>query len=268
MMMMNSHHQNNNSNHHQFQIGISMYLGAAQELLTEFCSLGVKESDDQVMMMKHKRKQKGKQQEDWDRSNNNNDQHDQSATTSLKKHVPPLHSLEFMELQKRKAKLLAMLEELKRKYGHYREKMRLAVAGFEATVGLGAAEMYTALASRAMSRHFRCLKDGLVGQIQATSQALGERDEDNRWVSNAARGETPRLRLLDQALRQQKSYRQISLMEAHPWRPQRGLPERAVTTLRAWLFEHFLHPYPSDVDKHILARQSGLSRSQLGYGNQ
>ncbi|WZZ65944.1 hypothetical protein YC2023_077314 [Brassica napus] len=120
--------------------------------------------------------------------------------------------------------------------------MRLAVAGFEATVGLGAAEMYTALASRAMSRHFRCLKDGLVGQIQATNQALGERDEDNRWVSNAARGETPRLRLLDQALRQQKSYRQMSLMEAHPWRPQRGLPERAVTTLRAWLFEHFLHP--------------------------
>uniref|UniRef100_A0A0D3C7W2 Homeobox domain-containing protein n=2 Tax=Brassica oleracea var. oleracea TaxID=109376 RepID=A0A0D3C7W2_BRAOL len=114
-----------------------------------------------------------------------------------------------------------------------------------------------------MSRHFRCLKDGLVGQIQAMSQALGERDEDNRGVSIAARGETPRLRLLDQALRQQKSYRQMSLVEAHPWRPQRGLPERAVTALRAWLFEHFLHPYPSDVDKHILARQSGLSRSQV-----
>lgn len=262
MMLMNSHHQNNSSNHHQFQIGSSKYLSAAQELLSEFCSLGVKESDDEVMM-KHKRKQKGKQQEDWDASNNNNDQHDQSATTSSKKHVPPLHSLEFMELQKRKAKLLAMLEELKRRYGHYREQMRLATAAFEAAVGVGAAEMYTALASRAMSRHFRCLKDGLVGQIQAMSQALGERDEDNRGVSIAARGETPRLRLLDQALRQQKSYRQMSLVEAHPWRPQRGLPERAVTALRAWLFEHFLHPYPSDVDKHILARQSGLSRSQV-----
>ncbi|CDY44476.1 BnaCnng11290D [Brassica napus] len=237
MVLMNSHHQNNSSNHHQFQIGSSKYLSAAQELLSEFCSLGVKES---------------KQQEDWDASNNNNDQHDQSATTSAKKH-----------LQKRKAKLLAMLEELKRRYGHYREQMRLATAAFEAAVGVGAAEMYTALASRAMSRHFRCLKDGLVGQIQAMSQALGERDEDNRGVSIAARGETPRLRLLDQALRQQKSYRQMSLVEAHPWRPQRGLPERAVTALRAWLFEHFLHPYPSDVDKHILARQSGLSRSQV-----
>uniref|UniRef100_A0A1J3GBN2 Homeobox protein BEL1-like protein n=1 Tax=Noccaea caerulescens TaxID=107243 RepID=A0A1J3GBN2_NOCCA len=270
MMMMNSHHQNNNNhlqnqNHHQFQIGSSKYLSPAKELLREFCSLGVKESDDEVMMMKNTRKQKGKQQEEWDTSNNsNNDQHhDQSATTSSKKHFPPLHSLEFMELQKRKAKLLSMLEELRRRYGHYREQMRVAATAFEAAVGLGAAEMYTALASRAMSRHFRCLKDGLVGQIQATSQALGEREEDNRAVSIAARGETPRLRLLDQALRQQKSYRQMSLVEAHPWRPQRGLPERAVTTLRAWLFEHFLHPYPSDVDKHILARQTGLSRSQV-----
>ncbi|XP_010447491.1 PREDICTED: homeobox protein BEL1 homolog [Camelina sativa] len=267
MMMMNSHHQNNNHQHHnhqhQFQIGSSKYLSPAQELLSEFCSLGVKESDEEVMMMKHKKKQKGKQQEEWDTSHNNNDQHDQSATTSSKKHVPPLHSLEFMELQKRKAKLLSLLEELKRRYGHYREQMRVAAASFEAAVGVGAAEVYTALASRAMSRHFRCLKDGLVGQVQATSQALGEREEDNRAVSIAARGETPRLRLLDQALRQQKSYRQMTLVDAHPWRPQRGLPERAVTTLRAWLFEHFLHPYPSDVDKHILARQTGLSRSQV-----
>jgi hypothetical protein len=28
----------------------------------------------------------------------------------------------------------------------------------------------------------------------------------------------------------------------HAWRPQRGLPESAVSVLRAWLFEHFLHP--------------------------
>ena len=26
------------------------------------------------------------------------------------------------------------------------------------------------------------------------------------------------------------------------WRPQRGLPARSVTVLRAWLFDHFLHP--------------------------
>ncbi|MBA0794842.1 hypothetical protein Gohar_019127, partial [Gossypium harknessii] len=47
------------------------------------------------------------------------------------------------------------------------------------------------------------------------------------------------------------------------WRPQRGLPERAVAILRAWLFEHFLHPYPTDTDKHMLATQTGLSRNQV-----
>ncbi|KAG5043962.1 hypothetical protein JHK87_007877 [Glycine soja] len=47
------------------------------------------------------------------------------------------------------------------------------------------------------------------------------------------------------------------------WRPQRGLPERSVSVLRAWLFEHFLHPYPKDSDKHMLAKQTGLTRSQV-----
>ncbi|KAJ6804422.1 homeobox protein BEL1-like protein [Iris pallida] len=69
--------------------------------------------------------------------------------------------------------------------------------------------------------------------------------------------------MLDQRIRQQKVFQQGGAMESSPWRPQRGLPERSVTVLRAWLFEHFLHPYPSDVDKHILSRQTGLSRSQV-----
>ncbi|MCL7025363.1 hypothetical protein MKW94_013306 [Papaver nudicaule] len=40
--------------------------------------------------------------------------------------------------------------------------------------------------------------------------------------------------------------------EHHVCRPQRGLPQRAVVVLRTWLFEHFLHPYPTDMDKQTL----------------
>nr|AFK36785.1 unknown [Lotus japonicus] len=47
------------------------------------------------------------------------------------------------------------------------------------------------------------------------------------------------------------------------WRPQRGLPENSVSILRAWLFEHFLNPYPKDSEKIMLARQTGLSRNQV-----
>ncbi|BBN20333.1 protein MpBELL1 [Marchantia polymorpha subsp. ruderalis] len=47
------------------------------------------------------------------------------------------------------------------------------------------------------------------------------------------------------------------------WRPQRGLPDRAVSVLKAWLFTNFLHPYPKDVDKESLASATGLTRSQV-----
>ncbi|KAJ4851028.1 hypothetical protein Tsubulata_048699 [Turnera subulata] len=137
--------------------------------------------------------------------------------------------------------------------------MKAVVSSFEAVAGAGAASVYSALASKAMSRHFRCLRDGIVAQIHATRKAMGEKDP---VAPGTTKGETPRLKVLDQALRQQRAFQQMSMMESHPWRPQRGLPERSVSVLRAWLFEHFLHPYPSDVDKHILARQTGLSRSQ------
>ncbi|KAL5747536.1 hypothetical protein ACOSP7_024539 [Xanthoceras sorbifolium] len=225
----------------QFQLRNSKYLGPAQDLLNEFCSLGTKQNDAQ----KHKT-QKSKQ---WD---------DENASSSSRKQS--LHSLEFMELQKRKTKLLSMLEEVDRRYRHYCDQMKAVVSSFEAVAGNGAAKVYSALASKAMSRHFRCLRDGIVSQIQATKKAMGEKDP---VAPGTTRGETPRLRILDQTLRQQRAFQQMSMMESHPWRPQRGLPERSVSVLRAWLFEHFLHPYPSDVDKHILARQTGLSRSQV-----
>ncbi|KAE8055352.1 hypothetical protein FH972_012196 [Carpinus fangiana] len=227
----------------QFQLRNSKFLAPAQELLNEFCSLGTKQTDPP--------KQKSHKAKQWEEDNNG------SASSSRKQ---ALYSLEYMELQKRKTKLLSMLEEVDRRYRHYCNQMKAVVASFEAVAGHGAATVYSALASKAMSRHFRCLRDGIVGQIQATGRAMGEKDP---VAPGASKGETPRLRILDQTLRQQRAFQQMSMMESHPWRPQRGLPERSVSVLRAWLFEHFLHPYPSDVDKHILARQTGLSRSQV-----
>ncbi|KAK7406120.1 hypothetical protein VNO78_07737 [Psophocarpus tetragonolobus] len=224
-----------------FLVKNSKYLVPAQDLLNEFCSLGAKRSE----MEKQKSLKK-----QWEEENND--------VGSSKKHS--LTSLEFVELQKRKTKLLAMLEEVDRRYKHYRSQMKSVASSFEAVAGNGAATVYSALALKAMSRHFRCLKDGIMGQIQATRKAMGEKDP---IAPGTTRGETPRLKIIDQALRQQRAFQQMSMMETHPWRPQRGLPERAVSVLRAWLFEHFLHPYPSDVDKHILARQTGLSRGQV-----
>lgn len=248
----------------------SKYIRPAQELLNEFCNLGTKHNDDDSI---RKKQQSKKNKEKWEfedgeddgnhnrNTNNNNNNNNNNASSSSSS---SLYGVSLLELQKRKTKLLGMLEELDRRYKHYCEQMKEVVSSFEAAAGPGAAEIYTVLASRAMSRHFRCLRDTIVAQIKATKKAMGEKDStNNTTVLGTTRGETPRLRLLDQNLRQQRAYHQMTMMESHPWRPQRGLPERSVSILRAWLFEHFLHPYPSDVDKHILARQTGLTRSQV-----
>ncbi|KAG0498042.1 hypothetical protein HPP92_002733 [Vanilla planifolia] len=207
-----------------FQVKACKYLLPARELLDEFCSLGGGGSV----------KRNGKQQSD--------------PSSSCVHHS--LCSMEPLELHRRKDKLLAMLQEVDKRYGRYSEQMTAVVAAFEAVAGEGAARTYSVLASKAMSRHFRCLRDGIVTQLRA--------------MGDGAPGLTPRLRLLDQSLRQHEAFQHAGMLDvAHPWRPQRGLPGRSVSILRAWLFEHFLHPYPSDVDKLILARQTGLSRGQV-----
>ncbi|KAJ0472336.1 putative transcription factor Homeodomain-TALE-BEL family [Helianthus annuus] len=181
------------------------------------------------------------------------------ASSSSSKDLPPLSSAERIEHQRRKVKLSSMLDEVDRRYNHYCEQMQMVVNSFDLVMGYGAAGPYTALAQKAMSRHFRCLKDVISSQLNHSCELLGEKDPS---TSGVTKGETPRLKLLEQSLRQQRAFHQMG-MEQEAWRPQRGLPERSVNILRAWLFEHFLHPYPSDADKHLLARQTGLSRNQV-----
>lgn len=134
---------------------------------------------------------------------------------------------------------MGSIDQVDRRYRNYCNQMKAVVSSFESVAGHGAAKVYSALALKAMSRHFRCLRDGVISQIKGTKKVMGEKDP---VASGTSRGETPKLRIIDQALRQQKAFQQMSMMESHPWRPQRGLPERSVSILRAWLFEHFLHP--------------------------
>lgn len=135
---------------------------------------------------------------------------------------------------------MAILMQVDRRYNHYCEQMQMVVNAFDLVMGFGAAVPYTALAQKAMSRHFRCLKDAVTAQLKHSCELLGEKDGAGN--SGITKGETPRLKILEQSLRQQRAFHQMGMMEQEAWRPQRGLPERSVNILRAWLFEHFLHP--------------------------
>jgi hypothetical protein len=168
-----------------------------------------------------------------------------------------LSTAERQELQMKKAKLITMLDEVEQRYRQYHHQMEVVVSSFEQAAGLGSARTYTALALQTISKQFRCLKDAITGQIKATNKSLGEEDCFGGKIEGS------RLKYVDHQLRQQRALQQLGMIQHNAWRPQRGLPERSVSVLRAWLFEHFLHPYPKDSDKHMLAKQTGLTRSQV-----
>ncbi|KAK4774045.1 hypothetical protein SAY87_029064 [Trapa incisa] len=227
----------------------SKYTKAAQELLEEFCS---------VSRVNRRVGIESKICNYNDNQGGNSEGRAGLSSTSSKD--PSLLSPgDRAEQQRRKAKLLTMLDEVEKRYTHYCEQMQMVMNSFDMVMGLGTAAPYTTLAQKAMSRHFRCLKDAVAAELRSTCQRLGEKD-----VSSITKGETPRLKLLDQRLRQKRAIHQVEgVMEQEAWRPQRGLPERSVNILRSWLFEHFLNPYPSDADKLLLSRQTGLSRNQV-----
>ncbi|KAG0456911.1 hypothetical protein HPP92_022068 [Vanilla planifolia] len=170
------------------------------------------------------------------------------------------------DFEHKKAKLLYMQEEVCRRYKHYHQQMQLVVSSFESVAGLSSATPYASLTLKAVSKQFRCLKNAISDQLRHVCKVLGDELVGSSTSSyKNVNSSVPKLKYVEPSFRRQKPLDgAIGYSDSHPiWRPQRGLPERAVSVLRAWLFDHFLHPYPTDTDKHMLATQTGLSRNQV-----
>ncbi|XAR64151.1 hypothetical protein NMG60_11024391 [Bertholletia excelsa] len=228
----------------------SNYLKAAQVLLDEVVSV-------QNALTQSGTDRKG----DSDKSGVHGLKEIESKTESTTDCSSDISPSERQDLRDRVAKLSSLLDEVDRRYRQYHNEMKMMISSFEMVAGHGAGKPYTTLALQTISRQFRRLHDVITDQIRATQQRLGDQDEAG-MLSSGQGQPLPRLRYVDQQLRQQRALQQFGVMR-HSWRPQRGLPESSVTILRAWLFEHFLHPYPKDLEKLMLARQTGLTRSQV-----
>ncbi|PSS34588.1 BEL1-like homeodomain protein 9 [Actinidia chinensis var. chinensis] len=156
------------------------------------------------------------------------------------------------EQLRKKSRLISMLDEVYRRYKYYYQQMQAVIASFESVAGLSNAAPFANLAIKAMSKHFRSLKNAITDQLQFLSKA-----------QNYQKDGSPRFGNSDNVYSQRPIHNNSGFLDQPVWRPQRGLPERAVTVLRSWLFDHFLHPYPTDTDKIMLAKQTGLSRNQV-----
>ncbi|XP_051180019.1 BEL1-like homeodomain protein 1 [Lolium perenne] len=239
----------------------SKYLRAAQELLDEVVSVSKGVDDVEAARAASAAKSAASVRKKEDSEGMSGGGGEDGAGGSKSSGAPEMSTAERQELQMKKGKLVNMLDEVEQRYRQYHQQMASVSSSFEAVAGAGSARTYTSLALRTISRQFRCLRDAIASQVRAACRALGEEDAD--MGAGGGRGVGSRLRYIDHQLRQQRALQQLGMMQSSAWRPQRGLPERSVSILRAWLFEHFLHPYPKDSDKIMLAKQTGLTRSQV-----
>ncbi|XP_065857725.1 BEL1-like homeodomain protein 1 [Euphorbia lathyris] len=233
----------------------SKYLKAAQELLDEVVNVNNNGLKNELAKKSHGISSNNSSKVVGESSGGDGSAGAGSDVTG--KRSAELSTAERQEIQMKKAKLITMLDEVEQRYRQYHHQMQIVISSFEQAAGIGSAKTYTALALQTISKQFRCLKDAITGQIKAANKNLGEED----CVGGKLEGS--RLKFVDHHLRQQRALQQLGMIQHNAWRPQRGLPERSVSVLRAWLFEHFLHPYPKDSDKHMLAKQTGLTRSQV-----
>lgn len=135
--------------------------------------------------------------------------------------------------------------------------MQMVVSSFESVAGLSSATPYISKALKSVSRHFRYLDNAISDQLKRIREVLGEELAGPTSGSGKHDSNMARLRFLDQSFQKNKFIvGSTGFLEhqQHSWRPQqKGLPERAVAVLRAWLFEHFLHPYVPSVSLYALS---------------
>ncbi|XP_074578749.1 BEL1-like homeodomain protein 9 [Curcuma longa] len=156
------------------------------------------------------------------------------------------------------SRLNSVLDEVYRRYKQHYHQAQAVINSFESIAGLNDAAPYASIALDAMAKHFQCLRNIITGRLHQVNNALDSEGITSEPITSSMRSNSS-----DGYFHRPTKVVAVPFTQPHGWRPQRGLPERAVAVLRGWLFEHFLHPYPTDADKQNLARQTGLTRNQV-----
>ncbi|KFK41979.1 hypothetical protein AALP_AA2G196700 [Arabis alpina] len=164
------------------------------------------------------------------------------------------------ELHIKITKLLSLLQQVEERFDIYCNQLEQAITSFEEIAGEGSSKLYTGLALQAMTRHFGCLQEAIISQLNSLRRRFIISQDVPKIISSGL----SQLSLFDR--NSSSSLQRLGLVQGpqrHAWKPIRGLPETSVAILRAWLFQHFLHPYPNDTEKLMLASQTGLSKNQV-----
>ncbi|XVF89106.1 hypothetical protein PTKIN_Ptkin19aG0104000 [Pterospermum kingtungense] len=153
-------------------------------------------------------------------------------------------------LEAKKTQLLALLQVVDDRYSQCLDEIHTVVSAFHAATELDP-QVHASFALQTISFLYKNLRERIGSQILAMGATF-----DSGCTSGREKSFQSSFIQEQWALQQLRKKDQL-------WRPQRGLPEKSVSVLRAWMFQNFLHPYPKDAEKHLLAIKSGLTRSQV-----
>ncbi|XP_051151423.1 homeobox protein ATH1 [Andrographis paniculata] len=151
-------------------------------------------------------------------------------------------SQDSRDAQSKKKHLMSLLQLVDDQHSQFLDEIHTVVSAFHAVTELDP-NLHAHFALPTLSLMYKNLREKISCHILAVGPNFTEHEipqpDEKQW-----------------ALLKKKDYHQL-------WKPQRGLPERSVSVLRQWMYQNFLHPYPKDTEKHLLALKSGLTRSQV-----
>ncbi|KAA8525175.1 hypothetical protein F0562_006961 [Nyssa sinensis] len=155
------------------------------------------------------------------------------------------------EIEAKKKHLLALLQVVDDRYNQCLDEIHTVISAFHAATELDP-HLHACFALQRISFLYKNLRERISNQILAMGAHYNKgsiREEEGSFETSF--------------IQKQWALQQLRRKDHQIWRPQRGLPEKSVSVLRAWMFQNFLHPYPKDAEKHLLAVKSGLTRSQV-----
>ncbi|KAI3692594.1 hypothetical protein L6452_32413 [Arctium lappa] len=206
------------------QSGSKRYLHMIQEILSEITTYSLGD----VEKTRHK-------QMNFDNRNNRFEGHNH----------PELRELGIKAIRKH---LLVLLQQVDEQFNRCLTEIHRVKSAFHVVSNLDP-RMHASFALHTISSFHNNLRKRLCNQILAIGPDYNEID--------------PKKSELSSLLQKHWAHQQLRGKGQQLWRPQRGLPEKSVSVLREWIFQNFLHPYPKDSDKQLLAVKSGLTRSQV-----
>ncbi|XP_076888854.1 homeobox protein ATH1-like [Bidens hawaiensis] len=204
--------------------GSNGYLHMMQEILTEIASYSIGNLDH----MSYK-------QISFDDFSDGSNNFDSQFNPVLKSYG----------VEEKKKHLLALLEMVDERYNQCLDEIHTVISAFSAVTELNP-QIHACFALHTITFFYKHLREKISNQILSMAANFNAREEE-----------------LSSFIPKQLHLQQLRRKEHQIWRPQRGLPEKSVSVLRAWMFQNFLHPYPKDAEKQLLAVKSGLTRSQV-----